>query len=71
MKVVGLKATYEQQEDCCGRPQHDSQTIDIEIVDGGGGPYAVISTERWSLDSSSLDEFVAEIKRRIAEVPDD
>lgn len=70
MKVISVTAEYEQPEDCCGRTGVEQQHLQVEICDGGGGPYAVIRTDRWALDADAVDAFAAELKRRIAEVPE-
>jgi hypothetical protein len=38
-----------RQDADCGIDE--SQEIEIEIIDNGGGSYAVIKTERWAVDS--------------------
>ena len=50
------KCIYElwQEDDCCS-PVDVGQKLRIEIEDGGGGPYVVISTNRWAIDENDLE----------------
>ena len=66
MKIVDLKVTLEQEEDCCGRVSEDSQHIVIEVQDGGGGPYLVLETSRWAIDD--IDAFTAKLREILAQV---
>lgn len=61
---------YEQDEDSAGRTSHDSQQLEIEVTDAGGGPYIVIKTERWALEAESIDAFADELKARLSAIPD-
>ena len=50
--LFALKATFSQADDCVdgdGLGQH----IDVEVANGGGGPFIVLSTPRWSLDAAN------------------
>lgn len=53
MKLVERKHVYEQKNDCCDRGEY-GQFLEVFTQDGGGGPYLVIKTERWSLDESDI-----------------
>lgn len=69
-KLASIKLTLTQEEDCCGRVAHDEQSIEIETMDGGGGPYLVIATERWSLDDDAdIDKFAARLKEVLRQMP--
>lgn len=45
--------TYTQKGDCCGSELEDPQRLRVEQLDGGGGPYFVLSTDRWAFESIS------------------
>lgn len=64
MKLVSVKHTFEQDEDCCGRPDALHQLLDVKTFDGGGGSYLVLTTERWAI--SDVDEFAARLKGVLA-----
>jgi hypothetical protein len=68
MKLESVTTLYSQEADCCAPINTEFHELSVEIADGGGGPYAVIKTERWALDADAIDAFAAELKRRIAEV---
>lgn len=42
-----VKMTFSQDADCCSS---ETQFIEIQTEDGGGGFYFVIKTERWAFD---------------------
>lgn len=68
--LASLKLTLTQDEDCCGRSEIDTQSIEIETMDGGGGAYLVISTERWALDDEAdIDKFAARLKEVLRQMP--
>jgi hypothetical protein len=58
MGVEEVTAVFSQEQDGCSpfEGTEGRQSIRVEIHDGGGGPYVVISTERWAFDDPS--EFV-------------
>ena len=39
---------YTQEADCCS--DQITQQLQIEIRDGGGGPYYVLKTREWAVD---------------------
>lgn len=54
MDISEWNKGFSQDGDCCnGERQH----IDVQQLDGGGGPFWVITTERWAFDN--IEEFVA------------
>lgn len=57
----------QQPEDCCGRSNEDFQELTIDILDGGGGAYVVLSTERFSLDTKDIDQLCEHLKALILE----
>ena len=58
--LSSVKFTYTQDPDCCG--PDDVQVLEIETMDGGGGHYVTISTDRWALDD---EEDVAKLATMI------
>ena len=44
-----LRITLTQEADACGSAE-DTNTLEIIVLDGGGGPYLVLETARWALD---------------------
>lgn len=69
-KLASLKMTLTQDEDCCGRTDEDTQSLEIETLDGGGGPYIVIATTRWSIDPEDIDKFAERLKEIVRQLPD-
>jgi hypothetical protein len=59
--LTSLTAEYAQEQDCCGSPEYPEQNLRVEVHDGGGGYYLVISTERWAVDASDLDALAARL----------
>jgi hypothetical protein len=69
-KLSSIKLTLKQDEDCCGRVDTSEQSLEIETMDGGGGAYLVISTERWALDSDEdIDAFASRLKEVLRQFP--
>lgn len=53
--VVGqANARFIQDQDSCSNLKGD-QELKVEIVDAGGGPYAVLSTKRWAMDWEGIE----------------
>lgn len=52
MEMIGkeVEVLYEQEEDCCGRAEVESQYLRAFTRDGGGGYYVVIGSRRWAFD---------------------
>jgi hypothetical protein len=46
--------TFTQEGDCCG---DGTQALNVAQDDGGGGPFWIIDTERWAINS--ISELVA------------
>jgi len=67
MKIIRKKLEYMQENDTM-----DSDTLGqyltVEVVDGGAGSYIVISTNRWALDETDIDEFCNTLKEQIKNV---
>jgi len=64
IELTHASLRFDQPEDCCGRTNHDYQSITIETCNGGTSPedtYYVISTERWAIDSA--DDLAALIEK--------
>lgn len=64
MKIVGMTVQLEQEGDCCGGESW--QYLDVEIADGGGGPYFVLKTDRWALDCDDLTRFQSKLEELLA-----
>jgi hypothetical protein len=59
---------FTQDGDCCG-PVDDVQQINIEIEDGGGGKYLVLSTERWAVDSpKELEKLLTDVLKSLKDM---
>lgn len=67
MELFSKKLVFSQDGDTM-QEGHDFQELEVEIVDSGGGSYAIISTKRWALDTNDLDGFVAMLKQEIESV---
>lgn len=61
-KLAETKDTYTQQADCC-QDNDGLQFLEVRSMDGGGGHYIVIATERWAIDD--IDEFCATLKQTL------
>ena len=55
-------ASFEQEADCCCPIGRETLEMAVETCDGGGGPYVVISTDRWALDPNDKEEVDTLIK---------
>jgi len=53
---VSKHLCFEQEQDCCGPNESTRQELVVETCDGGGGPYVVISTNRWAIDPNDKKE---------------
>jgi len=62
-----LTATFCQDNDCCDSGKL-GQDIKVEIVDGGGGNYALLSSERWAIEPADMQWLAAVVKAMCAEV---
>jgi hypothetical protein len=67
-KLVQVQMTLEQPEDCCGRVSENVQYMEIQTFNGGGGPYLVLKTERWAIDSEDIDRFCSRLKEILRSV---
>lgn len=67
MTLVGIKETYTQDKDCCALGSINELTV--EALDGGGGWFVVITTERWALDADDINAFAAALKAILAREP--
>ena len=59
MKIEKCRFTYSQESDTCG--DGEDQILEVQVMDGGGGPYITIKTKRWSFDSTT--EFINQMER--------
>lgn len=67
MRLEGTTEIYSQDEDDCS-PSNGWQRLTVEVMDGGGGPYVVIGTERWAIDRGEIDAFAAVLRAAIDRV---
>lgn len=58
-KDYTLNLVCTQEQDCCSTDK-DYQELRLSIEDGGGGPFFVMSTERWAFEN--IDELCDLIK---------
>lgn len=67
IKFWGGELTYSQEADCCDDSFSD-QIIKISAVNGGGGMYYYLSTERWAFDSvEQLADFLNKAVERLVD----
>ena len=64
-KLEGLTAVYSQDPDTCDRSV--IQELTIESLDGGGGTYYLLKTDRWAFNSikeltDTLTDFIKRTK---------
>lgn len=57
-RLVGSTQTFEQDGDCWVT---EPQTIEIEMTDGGGGSYWVLTTERWAIND--IEDLIALLEK--------
>ena len=67
MELVQKKLVFTQDSDTM-QEGYDYQELEVEIVDSGGGSYAILSTKRWALDIDDLEKLVAMLKQEIESV---
>lgn len=57
---VAGNLTFQQNTDACSE---GDQFLNVEIADGGGGPYYIIKTDRWAFnDISDLVAILEKVK---------
>ena len=64
-KLEGLTAVYSQDPDTCDRSV--IQELTIESLDGGGGTYYLLKTDRWAFNNikeltDTLTDFIKRTK---------
>jgi hypothetical protein len=64
MKLFQQSKTYKQESDSLS---NETQFLRVKIDDAGGGPYLILSTQRWSIDFDELDALVKKLKSIIKE----
>lgn len=64
MQLIHKKLQFMQDNDCVDSDK-DGQYLDVEIVDGGGGAFAIITTKRWAMDEKDIDDFCNTLKEQI------
>jgi len=69
-QVDGLTLIYSQPCDACGG-DGICNTLTLESLDGGGGRYWAIETDRWTFDSrEELLAILADAERRAKDIND-
>jgi len=61
VRLEAVTCEFSQESDSC-QSDRTGQDITVQIEDGGGGPYIVIKTERWAVDTP---EDIAELCREV------
>ena len=60
VQIASAKVTLYQENDCCDTGK-EGQTLNVEVVDGGGGPYLVLQTERWALEIDEIQALITKL----------
>ncbi|KKQ94742.1 MAG: hypothetical protein UT21_C0012G0004 [Candidatus Woesebacteria bacterium GW2011_GWA1_39_11b] len=60
---------YYQDSDSC-ESNNCGQQLVIKTDDAGGGPFIIIETERWAIDSDGIDDFCDVLKNIVRIVED-
>jgi hypothetical protein len=60
---VPVTARYTFSQEADSLDAGNGQTLMVEVDDGGGGNYLVLSTDRWALNPEDIDRFAALLKR--------
>lgn len=63
-----VRLTFHEEADCCAPSGVSDNEMTIETMDGGGGAYVVIKTERWALDLDSLNDLAETVRAAIGMV---
>lgn len=56
IRLFSRELVYVQEPDSCDPSQMD-QELRVTTLDGGGGSYISLQTDRWALDKTEIDEF--------------
>lgn len=65
MHLGGTQEVYTQDADCCSSHRM-GHTLTIATEDGGGGPFLLIKTERWSFeDEAEIELFARRLKEHL------
>lgn len=60
VQIASANVTLYQDNDCCDSGK-DGQRLSIEVVDGGGGPYLVLQTERWAVEMEEIEALMKKL----------
>ena len=65
------KVVYTQELHCCASPTNcDEGKLEIEVCDGGGGDYIVVTAREWALDKDEeIDAFASILKTALRTPP--
>ena len=62
MTMHRVKQLFRQEPHCCSDEDCDA-TVELELIDGGGGEFMVLRTTEWAIDDAKeLAELVDELK---------
>lgn len=66
MSLHRVKQVFRQEPHCCSDGDVDA-TVELELLDGGGGEYLVLRATEWAMDDQKeVDELVKEMKAMMA-----
>ena len=60
VQIASAKVTLYQENDCCDIGK-EGQHLQVEVVDGGGGAYLVLQTERWAVEIDEIQALIAKL----------
>lgn len=63
------KSEFTQEPHCClNETKEGSPLLLLELMDGGGGEFLVLSANQWAMDSAEeVDMLAAELKAMLAD----
>ncbi|MDO8640759.1 MAG: hypothetical protein Q7R33_04380 [Nitrosarchaeum sp.] len=62
VEVEKISVTLTQDSDSC-QSDDNGQSLIVETDDSGAGPYVILKTERWALDTEEMSGFVNLLKQ--------
>ena len=60
VQIARAKISLYQENDCCDAGK-EGQHLSVEVVDGGGGAYLVLRTERWALEIDEIQALITKL----------
>jgi len=70
IKLTGIQVTFSQENDSCSPTSEFGQDLTLLVEDAGGGPYIVMSTERWAINEEDVDWLAAVSKELLKNTHD-